>query len=86
MTENTEELIKNLLDLRIRPQLQADGGDIVFHKYHASGENKGQVELELIGACVGCPYASETLKNIVEETLRYFIPEVTSVKDINKDE
>ena len=43
----------------IRPALQADGGDIVLHDVD---EATGVVTVELIGACVGCPASTQTLK------------------------
>ena len=50
----------------IRPALQADGGDIVLHDVH---EDTGLVEIELVGACVGCPMSDQTLKVGVERTV-----------------
>lgn len=78
--EITAEII-GLLDARIRPAVQHDGGDIKF----CSFEN-GIVFVEMQGACVGCPYASRTLKDGVEKILRTYIPEVKSVQNINHKE
>ena len=68
--------IKGLIDARIRPALQHDGGDIVFIRF----EN-GVVFVKLTGNCAGCPYAAVTLKEGVEKILKTYIPEVKSVQN-----
>ncbi len=69
--------IMELLDTRVRPAVAMDGGDIVFHGY----EN-GIVYLFMQGACHGCPSASYTLKQGIENLLRHYIPEVTEVRAV----
>ncbi|MDR2510594.1 MAG: NifU family protein [Spirochaetaceae bacterium] len=71
---STEELIKDELD-KVRPSLQADGGDVEFVSY---GED-GTVSLRLTGACGCCPHAQMTLKNGIENYLKQQIPEITAV-------
>ena len=81
-TKTTEEItntITNLLDARIRPAIQKDQGDIKFITFE-----QGIVYVELQGHCVGCPYASHTLKDGVEKVLQTYIPEVKKVKDISE--
>jgi len=63
----------------IRPALQADGGDIVLHTVH---EDTGLVEVELTGACVGCPSSTQTLKAGVERIMRDRVDGVTEVVNI----
>jgi Fe-S cluster biogenesis protein NfuA len=63
----------------IRPALQADGGDIILHAVH---EDTGVVEVELTGACVGCPASTQTLKAGIERIMRDRIDGVTEVIDI----
>jgi Fe-S cluster biogenesis protein NfuA len=63
----------------IRPALQADGGDIVLHAVH---EDTGLVEVELIGACVGCPNSTVTLKAGIERIMRDRVDGVTAVVNI----
>ncbi len=63
----------------IRPALQADGGDIILH---AVDEDTGIVEVELMGACVGCPASTQTLKAGVERIMRDRVDGVTEVIDI----
>jgi len=69
-------MIKELLDTRIRPAVQDDGGDILFESFD---ESTGVVVLKLQGACSGCPSSSITLKSGVENMLMHYIPEVTEV-------
>ncbi|MBO7486675.1 MAG: NifU family protein [Spirochaetaceae bacterium] len=69
-----EEKVKQALDT-MRPQLQADGGDLEF----VSLDQDGKVFVKLTGACGGCPMATMTLKQGVERYLKDTIPEVTEV-------
>ena len=66
----------------IRPALQADGGDIVLHSVD---EHTGRVEVELIGACVGCPASTQTLKAGIERIMRDRVDGVTEVVNIAED-
>jgi NFU1 iron-sulfur cluster scaffold homolog, mitochondrial len=69
--------IKELLDTRVRPAVAGDGGDIIFRGYR-----EGIVRLYLQGACSGCPSSRATLKHGIENMLRHYIPEVTSVEQV----
>jgi len=52
-------MIKELIEQRIRPAVQEDGGDI---RYIGFEEETGIVTVQLAGSCVGCPSSSVTLK------------------------
>lgn len=67
--------ICELLETRVRPFVQSDGGDIVFH-----GFKQGVVYLTMRGACAGCPSSTATLKMGIENLLRHYIPEVQEVR------
>ena len=69
--------IKELIEVKIRPAVAMDGGDIVFNSFE-----EGIVYLTLKGSCSGCPSSSITLKNGIENMLKHYIPEVTSVEQI----
>ncbi len=69
--------IKELLDTRVRPAVAGDGGDIVFRGYR-----DGIVRLHMQGSCSGCPSSSATLKHGIENMLRHYVPEVTSVEQV----
>jgi len=60
---------------KIRPMLQADGGDVEL-----VGVEDGIVKVRLKGACAGCPMSQMTLKNGIERLLKQEIPEVKSVE------
>ena len=71
--------IKQLLDSRVRPAVAQDGGDILFDAFD---EATGVLTLRMRGACAGCPSSSATLKAGVEQMMRHYIPEVTSVEQV----
>ncbi len=70
--------IKELLDTRVRPAVAQDGGDIIFRSFE-----DGIVYLRMQGACSGCPSSTATLKHGIENMLKYYIPEVQSVRAID---
>ena len=63
---------------KIRPMLQADGGDVELVEV---GED-GLVKVRLQGACAGCPMSQMTIKNGVEKILKEQVPGVTSVESV----
>jgi len=58
----------------IRPALQADGGDLVL-----LGVESGTVNLQLVGACGGCPMSTMTLTAGIERILKDRVPGVEAV-------
>lgn len=76
--QETEQKIKAVLE-EVRPGLQADGGDLAFVSYNA---DTGCVNVELQGACQGCPMATVTLKMYVEQELKAAVPEVQEVRAV----
>ncbi|KAH9610672.1 hypothetical protein KSS87_022319, partial [Heliosperma pusillum] len=66
-------MIKELLETRIRPAVQDDGGDIVYKGFDPES---GIVKLQLQGACSGCPSSSVTLKSGIENMLMHYVPEL----------
>ncbi|KAH7040423.1 NifU-related protein [Microdochium trichocladiopsis] len=78
--ENDSEtvgMIKELLETRIRPAIQEDGGDIEFR-----GFEDGYVLLKLRGACRTCDSSTVTLKNGIEGMLMHYIEEVKGVNQV----
>jgi Fe-S cluster biogenesis protein NfuA len=78
--EDEDELVKQireLIDTRVRPAVAQDGGDIIFR-----GFERGVVYLHMRGACSGCPSSAITLKNGIENLLRYYVPEVVEVRPV----
>lgn len=70
--EKVEAVIK-----KIRPMLQADGGDVELVDV-----SNGIVKVRLTGACKGCPMSQMTLKNGIERLMMQEIPEVKSVESV----
>ena len=59
---------------RIRPALQADGGDVELVDI-----TDGVVSVRLTGGCGGCPMSAMTLKNGIERVVRSEVPEIKEV-------
>jgi Fe-S cluster biogenesis protein NfuA len=72
MREDVEKALQ-----KIRPALQADGGDIELIDVV-----DGIVKVKLTGACAGCPMSQMTLKRGVERVLKEQVPEVKSVESV----
>jgi NFU1 iron-sulfur cluster scaffold homolog, mitochondrial len=75
--ENDDEvvgMIKELLETRIRPAIQEDGGDIEFR-----GFKNGYVMLKLVGACRTCDSSTVTLKNGIEGMLMHYVSFLSSI-------
>ena len=67
----------------IRPALQADGGDMRVVNLDTE---TGVVEIELMGACGGCPMSSMTLKAGIERILFDRVPGLTEVRALGIDD
>lgn len=79
--EEVISMIKELLETRIRPAIQEDGGDIDFR-----GFENGIVMLKLRGACRTCDSSTVTLKNGIESMLMHYIEEVQGVEQVMDEE
>lgn len=60
---------------KIRPALQADGGDVEL----VDVTEDGIVKVKLKGACIGCPLSQITLKSGIEMQLKKDVPEIKEV-------
>ncbi|CAH8648761.1 unnamed protein product [Heterobilharzia americana] len=78
--DETVLMIKELLDTRIRPTVQEDGGDIIY-----KGFKDGIVLLKLQGSCSSCPSSVVTLKNGVQNMLQFYIPDVLGVEQVEDE-
>ena len=70
----SRERVESVLN-RVRPFLQADGGDIELMTV-----NGNSAEVRLTGMCAGCPSAHMTLHVGVEAAIREEIPEFESLR------
>jgi Fe-S cluster biogenesis protein NfuA len=73
LKEEVEKIIE-----RIRPNLQADGGDVEL----VDVDENGVVKVKLLGACHGCPMSIYTIKNGIEKTLKEHVKGVKEVKPV----
>lgn len=73
MKEKVQEALN-----KVRPSLQADGGDVQL----VDVTSDGIVKVKLQGACAGCPMSQMTLKNGIERFLKNEIPEIQSVESV----
>ena len=74
-SSETINKIIEVLDLKVRPAVARDGGDIKFKSFQ-----EGVVVVELKGSCSGCPSSVMTLKQGVQNLLCHYISEVKSVE------
>lgn len=72
-----EKKIIEVLDQKVQPAVEGHGGAIKLVKF----EN-GILFLDLQGACKGCPSSIATLKNGVENLMKYYFPEIESVEAV----
>jgi len=63
---------------KIRPMLQADGGDVELVSVDDS-----VVKVRLQGACKGCPMSQMTLKNGIEKYIKKEVPQVDRVEAVD---
>lgn len=73
----TEAQVLELIDARVRPALQSDGGDIEILKVEDN-----DVYVRLVGACVGCPSSSITMRMGVERLLREQFPQLGHLVEV----
>lgn len=70
--------IEQVLEERVRPDLRADGGDIVL----VGIDDDRIVQVRLTGACQGCSSALITLTMRVEAAVKAVVPEVRFVEAV----
>jgi len=71
-----QEVVKALDE--IRPNLQADGGDVEL----VDVTDDGVVKVKLTGACRGCPMSQMTLKMGIERFLKKSVPDIKEVVSV----
>jgi len=72
-----KEEVQKALD-KVRPGLQADGGDVELVDVSADGV----VKVKLTGACHGCPMSQMTLKMGIEKIIKQQVPSVKEVVSV----
>ena len=77
LDENLPEIEKQIIELlntKVKPAVERDGGDIKFKEF-----KDGIVKVQLQGSCSGCPSSTMTLKQGVQNLLCHYLPEVKEV-------
>lgn len=69
--------IKEIMESKVRPALQQDGGDVDFIEY-----KDNIIKVSLRGACRTCAISAQTLKNGIENLFKHYIPEVKAVENV----
>jgi Fe-S cluster biogenesis protein NfuA len=72
-----KEEVQKAID-KVRPGLQADGGDVELVDVSADGV----VRVKLTGACHGCPMSQMTLKMGIEKVIKQQVPSVKEVVSV----
>ncbi|GJL64622.1 MAG: hypothetical protein NPIRA04_32760 [Nitrospirales bacterium] len=62
----------------VRPSLQTHGGDVVL----VAVQPPDTVDIQLLGACHGCPSSSLTLTEGVEKAIKDYCPEITTIHTV----
>ena len=75
-----KEKVSEVLDL-IRPQLQADGGDVEL----VDISEDGIVAVRLLGHCAGCPMRQMTLTEGIGRVLKEHVEGVKDVVPVELD-
>jgi len=70
-----EAQIHDILEERVRPFVQQDGGDVSFDRF----TDEGVLYLNMLGACSGCPKSNVTLQHGIKNLMQHFIPEIKDV-------
>mmetsp|Transcript_22024 Transcript_22024/g.41483 ORF Transcript_22024/g.41483 Transcript_22024/m.41483 type:complete len:223 (-) Transcript_22024:46-714(-) len=77
-----EAQILELLEERVKPFVQQDGGDIEFVRFdHADGT----LYLKMVGSCSGCSQSHATLQEGVRNLMDHYIPDVKQIVGLNDD-
>lgn len=74
--ETIEARVNRALD-KVRPMIQADGGEVWLIKVEGS-----TAYVQMLGACGGCPASNMTLKGAIEAVVTADVPEITEVLEV----
>jgi len=78
--DSMETEIMDLIEERVQPFVQQDGGDVQFEKMEKdAADGKFVVYLRMQGACAGCPKSAITLNIQIKQLIKHYFPEVKDV-------
>lgn len=75
--DETVEFILEVLEARVRPYAQGDGGDVIFDSFE---KDTGTLWLKMVGACASCPSSTITMRYNIQNVMRHYVPEVKDVR------
>ncbi|CCH46005.1 hypothetical protein BN7_5592 [Wickerhamomyces ciferrii] len=75
--QEISDLISELIETKIRPTIQEDGGDLIFMRY-----SEGKVYVQLQGACTSCSLSDDTLKSGIQGMLNHYIDGIDEVVNL----
>lgn len=78
-----EEQILDILEERVRPFVQQDGGDVSFDRFD---KDAGALYLRMHGACSGCPKSNITLQVGIKNLMQHYVPEVKEVLAVGEED
>jgi Fe-S cluster biogenesis protein NfuA len=70
-----QQTIETILNERVRPRLEADGGGVELVRWDTS-----EITLRLRGQCCSCPHSQETIDRIVVKELQEHLPESVCIR------
>lgn len=74
--ESIEVRVNRAID-KVRPLIQADGGEVWLIKVEGS-----TAYVQMLGACGGCPASNVTLKGAIEAVVSADVPEILEVQQV----
>jgi Fe-S cluster biogenesis protein NfuA len=78
-----EARIAEILEDRVRPFVQQDGGDVAFDRFDA---HDGTLYLKMQGSCAGCSQSQATLQVGVKNLMDHYVPEVKLIVGLSEIE
>lgn len=75
--QNNYQLIETVADVFIRPTLYRDNGNIKIINYN---EKNMALTIQFEGHCAGCPYAQNTLNNVIIRTFKQYLPQHLNIQ------
>ncbi len=76
-SEETVEVRVNRAIDKVRPLIQADGGEVWLIRVEGA-----TAYVQMLGACGGCPASNMTLKGAIEAVVSADVPEITAVEQV----
>nr|CAB3264311.1 NFU1 iron-sulfur cluster scaffold homolog, mitochondrial-like [Phallusia mammillata] len=79
LSDETDAVLDDLINRRLRPAVQEEGGDVIFKEFV---RKTGETYVYLIGTCLSNQQATKAIKNAILCLLQYHVPDVTSIVEV----